>query len=303
VCAHAVGILKSADSMQDSGNEDELERALRESQLQYDREMAAAMRSTKSLPRRTSTNTSISKKRELHDYETAWALMMSEEGGPNDDSLSPAVFAHPSSSSSSASHAADLEYARRLQAEEDGKTQAAQSNNPLFGGSQPVKEQLMETAARRQRQRSVPRGGRPARQQRDRGRGRGRGRDRGRNRGRSRASSQSSSSHRGWQGGMNVDQMSYNDLLAFEERQGNVKSSGASDGMIASLPSTVVPSSLASDRKSSSPSDPDCAICLCAFEHGDEILTLPCFHRFHKKEISDWLKINNTCPICKHSLS
>jgi len=50
---------------------------------------------------------------------------------------------------------------------------------------------------------------------------------------------------------------------------------------------------LSSDKK-------DCVICLEEFKNGDEVITLPCFHLYHKKCISDWLKLNNACPICKH---
>jgi len=46
----------------------------------------------------------------------------------------------------------------------------------------------------------------------------------------------------------------------------------------------------------------DCIICLEEFKNGDEVITLPCFHLYHKECIKDWLKRNNLCPICKHVL-
>lgn len=34
-------------------------------------------------------------------------------------------------------------------------------------------------------------------------------------------------------------------------------------------------------------------------EVGDRVLTLPCFHMFHKNCIDDWFKKDKTCPLCK----
>lgn len=48
--------------------------------------------------------------------------------------------------------------------------------------------------------------------------------------------------------------------------------------------------------------DKECIICLDKFIIGQEILTLPCFHFFHCKCISDWLMKKKECPICKSSI-
>mmetsp|Transcript_126312 Transcript_126312/g.252374 ORF Transcript_126312/g.252374 Transcript_126312/m.252374 type:complete len:377 (+) Transcript_126312:80-1210(+) len=45
-----------------------------------------------------------------------------------------------------------------------------------------------------------------------------------------------------------------------------------------------------------------CAICLEEFRTGDQQRTLPCFHRFHKACVDQWLRQDNTCPLCKHAL-
>lgn len=45
-----------------------------------------------------------------------------------------------------------------------------------------------------------------------------------------------------------------------------------------------------------------CTICLEEFRTGDQQRTLPCFHRFHKACVDQWLRQDNTCPLCKHSL-
>ena len=42
----------------------------------------------------------------------------------------------------------------------------------------------------------------------------------------------------------------------------------------------------------------ECGICLDIFVIGQEILTLPCFHFFHCRCISEWLYKKPICPIC-----
>ena len=45
-----------------------------------------------------------------------------------------------------------------------------------------------------------------------------------------------------------------------------------------------------------------CMICMENFLIGQEILTLPCFHFFHCKCISNWLVKQKKCPICKNHI-
>lgn len=46
----------------------------------------------------------------------------------------------------------------------------------------------------------------------------------------------------------------------------------------------------------------ECCICLTAYEDGNELYALPCNHHFHSACIAKWLKINATCPLCKHNI-
>ena len=46
----------------------------------------------------------------------------------------------------------------------------------------------------------------------------------------------------------------------------------------------------------------ECGICLDKFVIGQEILTLPCFHFFHCKCISEWLYKKPICPICNSTI-
>jgi hypothetical protein len=51
--------------------------------------------------------------------------------------------------------------------------------------------------------------------------------------------------------------------------------------------------------------DAKCAICLTAYEEGDDIRFLPCSpkkHHFHNACVDEWLRINGTCPFCKKSV-
>lgn len=45
-----------------------------------------------------------------------------------------------------------------------------------------------------------------------------------------------------------------------------------------------------------------CQVCLEPFSAGEELRTMPCLHGFHRHCIDHWLRINRSCPICKHEL-
>lgn len=47
----------------------------------------------------------------------------------------------------------------------------------------------------------------------------------------------------------------------------------------------------------------NCVICLEDFKTGDKAIILPCIHIFHNKCIKNWLKTQNSCPICKYKLT
>ncbi|GKC19412.1 E3 ubiquitin protein ligase ATL4-like protein [Tanacetum coccineum] len=48
----------------------------------------------------------------------------------------------------------------------------------------------------------------------------------------------------------------------------------------------------------------DCAVCLSKFEPVDKLRLLPlCYHAFHVECIDAWLKSNQTCPLCRASVS
>jgi hypothetical protein len=42
-----------------------------------------------------------------------------------------------------------------------------------------------------------------------------------------------------------------------------------------------------------------CAICLETFNHGETLFRLECLHYFHEPCVTEWLIINDTCPLCR----
>ncbi|KAG5178604.1 hypothetical protein JKP88DRAFT_329200, partial [Tribonema minus] len=46
----------------------------------------------------------------------------------------------------------------------------------------------------------------------------------------------------------------------------------------------------------------DCAICLAAFEDGDELRRLRCGHAFHGACLQPWVDHHSDCPLCKASI-
>ena len=49
----------------------------------------------------------------------------------------------------------------------------------------------------------------------------------------------------------------------------------------------------------------ECSICMIEYEGNDTITQLPCDtrHEFHHDCISNWLKKNNSCPLCKKPIT
>ncbi|XAR52379.1 hypothetical protein NMG60_11020420 [Bertholletia excelsa] len=93
---------------------------------------------------------------------------------------------------------------------------------------------------------------------------------------------------------LDIDNMSYEELLALGESMGNV-STGLSEEMI---------SKCLIERKNSDISHEDgrCCICLEEYSDGDKVGTLKkCGHNYHVSCIRTWLLMKNSCPICKAS--
>ncbi|XP_073140092.1 E3 ubiquitin-protein ligase MBR2-like isoform X2 [Henckelia pumila] len=92
---------------------------------------------------------------------------------------------------------------------------------------------------------------------------------------------------------LDVDNMSYEELLALEERMGNV-STGLSEEKILAL---------MKQRKyrvfGVTLNLEPCCICQEEYIDGDDIGISDCGHEFHINCIKQWLTLKNLCPICK----
>jgi len=49
--------------------------------------------------------------------------------------------------------------------------------------------------------------------------------------------------------------------------------------------------------------DVTCSICLCDYEPGDNIVTLPCGHMYHEDCVSSWTSNHIRCPLCNYDLT
>ncbi|XP_042497444.1 probable E3 ubiquitin-protein ligase HIP1 [Macadamia integrifolia] len=94
---------------------------------------------------------------------------------------------------------------------------------------------------------------------------------------------------------LDVDNMSYEELLALEERIGNV-STGLSEETI--LKCLKQHKYLSISMRAPTEVEP-CCICQEEYVDGEDIGTLNCGHDFHTGCVKRWLTQKNLCPICK----
>ena len=64
-----------------------------------------------------------------------------------------------------------------------------------------------------------------------------------------------------------------------------------------------LPETQIEDATKLDPEKKNCIICLEDFKNGDKAIILPCIHIFHTECIKNWLKTQDTCPICKFKLT
>ncbi|XP_043688955.1 probable E3 ubiquitin-protein ligase ZFP1 [Telopea speciosissima] len=105
---------------------------------------------------------------------------------------------------------------------------------------------------------------------------------------------------------LDIDHMSYEELLALGERIGNVKTGLKKETIIRHLKTRYYVSPAACINLEDEPLGTDqeaetCVICQDEFENMDKIGTLQCGHEYHTKCIRKWLRVKNVCPICKIS--
>lgn len=101
---------------------------------------------------------------------------------------------------------------------------------------------------------------------------------------------------------LDIEDMSYEELLALEERIGDVNTGLSEDSILKNLKTSVcAPLTLSLLDLSSRLLNEKCMICLVEYEEHERIGTLDCGHSYHADCIKEWLLIKNLCPICKTS--
>ncbi|KAM3407541.1 hypothetical protein ACQJBY_001120 [Aegilops geniculata] len=99
-----------------------------------------------------------------------------------------------------------------------------------------------------------------------------------------------------WDMRLDIDDMSYEELLALEERIGNV-STGLADEKISGC---VMELACRNSARAQNDQDKErCIICLEEYKHKDSLGKLKCGHDFHAGCIKKWLEVKNACPVCK----
>ncbi|QCD98978.1 E3 ubiquitin-protein ligase [Vigna unguiculata] len=93
---------------------------------------------------------------------------------------------------------------------------------------------------------------------------------------------------------LDVDNMSYEELLALEERIGNV-STGLSEETILKHMKNKKYSAEPGSQHEAEP----CCVCQEEYKDGDDLGSLDCGHDYHTECIKQWLMHKNLCPICK----
>ncbi|KAF8010074.1 hypothetical protein BT93_J0900 [Corymbia citriodora subsp. variegata] len=76
-------------------------------------------------------------------------------------------------------------------------------------------------------------------------------------------------------------------------RRGN---SPASASVVENLPLITV------SKEGLGTGDGVCPICKDKFVEGEKVKVLPCVHRYHQDCILPWLRMHNTCPVCRFEL-
>lgn len=93
---------------------------------------------------------------------------------------------------------------------------------------------------------------------------------------------------------LDVDDMTYEELLSLEERIGDV-CTGLNEETISNR---LKQRKYNSVTKSTQEVEP-CCVCQEEYKEGEEMGVLECGHDFHSQCIKEWLKRKNLCPICK----
>ncbi|GAB2276013.1 hypothetical protein Dimus_010755 [Dionaea muscipula] len=101
---------------------------------------------------------------------------------------------------------------------------------------------------------------------------------------------------------LDIDNLSYEELLALEERMGSVSTALTEDELQKCLKENIYQtacSELGTIGCEGSGDDIKCSICQEEYVTGEEVGKLGCGHMHHIGCIQSWLRLKNWCPICK----
>ncbi|WOG98613.1 hypothetical protein DCAR_0417957 [Daucus carota subsp. sativus] len=102
---------------------------------------------------------------------------------------------------------------------------------------------------------------------------------------------------------LDIDHMSYEELLALGEQIGSVGSGLSEDFIVSNLKSkTFTPSPSSSNVEETTSVNQElnfCVICQTEYKDEEKISTLDCGHEYHLECVKKWLLVKNSCPICK----
>jgi hypothetical protein len=93
---------------------------------------------------------------------------------------------------------------------------------------------------------------------------------------------------------VDVDNMTYEELLELGERIGKV-STGLSEAEL----DNIAPPMVVSERRAAELGSQECCICMSSYEEDEVLRELPCSHMYHRHCIDRWLSDTHICPICK----
>lgn len=98
---------------------------------------------------------------------------------------------------------------------------------------------------------------------------------------------------------LDIDNMSYEELLALEERIGSVNTGLTEEAVSKCLTRFLYTSDVAASNSNSQESEVKCSVCQEEYEEREELGRLNCDHSYHAACIKQWLLQKNQCPICK----
>ncbi|CAN6974215.1 unnamed protein product [Brassica oleracea var. botrytis] len=101
---------------------------------------------------------------------------------------------------------------------------------------------------------------------------------------------------------LDIDNMSYEELLALGDEMGTVSTALSEEALSRSLKKSIFQGT---DETGAiylnKDDDVKCSICQEEYVDGDEVGTMPCEHMYHVSCVQQWLRMKNWCPICKTS--